>query len=102
MPRLRLPIGGPSLRRTIFVVLAVPACYLAYQLGVALSPAGGRTGSDLKPDGSRSSQINGLEVAAPDLDLGEVWEDPHFVRPVTVTNRGGRPVEVVELRGGCE
>jgi hypothetical protein len=102
MPRLRLPIGRPSFRRGLLVVLAVPACYLAYQLGVIVSAAGGRPASDSRQDGSRTPLVSGLEVAASDLDVGEVWEDPNFVRPVTITNRAGRPVEVMELRGGCE
>jgi hypothetical protein len=89
------------LRRVVFVVLAVPACYLAYQLGVIVSAAGGRTGDATKADAARH-KINGLEVAASDLDIGEVWEEPNFVRPVTITNRADRPVEVVDLRGGCE
>lgn len=102
MAHLRLPLDGASLRRVVFVVLAVPACYGAYHLGVVVSAAGSRPNPGSRPDAAHSSQISGLEIAASDLDLGEVWEDPNFVRPVTITNRGGRPVEVVDLRGGCE
>lgn len=96
MPRLREAV----VRRIVFAVLAVPASYGAYHLGVIVSAAG-RPVPNAVPDPTRS-QVSGLEVAASDLDLGEVWEDPNFVRPVTITNRAGRTVEVVDLRGGCE
>lgn len=46
--------------------------------------------------------VGGLEAAAEDLDFGEAWEDPEFVRTVTLTNRTDREVRVTGLTGGCE
>lgn len=37
-----------------------------------------------------------------DLDLGEVWEDPEYVRDLTICNRGSQSVQVNGMRGGCE
>jgi hypothetical protein len=41
-------------------------------------------------------------VSAADLDFGEAWEDPEFVRHLTIHNRGDRPVKVTNMQGGCE
>lgn len=102
MPRLRLPINGAPVRRAVFVALALPACYLGYHLGVVVSAAVGRPTTDPGPIGTQPPRIGGLEVTAADLDIGEAWEDPNFVRPMTITNRGDRRAEVTDLRGGCE
>jgi hypothetical protein len=45
---------------------------------------------------------NGLEIQTPDLDIGEVWEHPEFVRPLTIVNRGKAEAVVVNMAGGCE
>jgi uncharacterized protein DUF1573 len=102
MTRQLPSIRGKFGRRVLFVVLAVPACYFAYQLGVALGPVGARSRTETRASSSQPDRVHGLEIAPSDLDVGEVWEDPNFVRPVTVTNRGERIVEIVDLRGGCE
>ncbi len=83
------------------LVLALPACYLAYLLGIALGPA--QSPSTVPQIQPTSNQLpNGLEVEAADLDLGEVWEDPAFVRPVKIVNRGNKEARVVDMSGGCE
>lgn len=41
-------------------------------------------------------------MSAADLDLGEVWEDPEFVRRITIRNTGTQTVSVEKLLGGCE
>lgn len=80
----------------VFLVLAGPGCYLAYLLGVALAPA-------RVPAAARAPAAVGGLVADPTaLVLGEVWEDPAFVREVMLTNPGPHPVRVTNLGGGCE
>ena len=41
-------------------------------------------------------------MSTAELDFGEVWEDPGFVRQLTVHNRGKQMVRVVNMHGGCE
>lgn len=86
--------------RLVTLLLAPLACYLAYQLGLAFGPAQQSGSAEPKPIVTRLG--SGLEIAAADLDLGEVWEDPDFVRSVTITNRGDRSAMVLDLSGGCE
>lgn len=97
MARGRLPTT-PGWHRVVTAVLAVPGCYLAYLLGIALAPARPPVGSmEASP-----REVAGL-VAEPDsLAVGEVWEDPTFVREVVLTNRGSQPARVTDLSGGCE
>jgi hypothetical protein len=56
----------------------------------------------IAPTSSLEQQINGLAVSAADLDFGEAWEDPEFVRELTIRNRNGHSVRIVKMHGGCE
>jgi hypothetical protein len=91
---------SPRLRRFLVIVLAVPACAAAYWAGVALGPS--HPSGPLPPPGSLENQINGLAVNPADLDFGEAWEDPEFVRRLTLHNRGAHSVRVSNMHGGCE
>lgn len=96
MPRVpfRMRVGSP---RLIGVALAVPGCYLAYLLGTMLAPVRAPVAAAPAPQATA-----GLEADPASLAVGEVWEDPAFVREVVLTNRGDRPAHVTELSGGCE
>jgi hypothetical protein len=41
-------------------------------------------------------------VSAADLDFGEAWEHPEFVRELTLRNRNSHTVRVAKIHGGCE
>lgn len=94
-----MPMTRHSFRRSIWwprlaaLVIAPPACYLAYLAGIALGP-------------SRSSPVPthvaiGLEVSSTDLDLGEVWETDRLVKRLPIRNRGSESVRVATLTSGC-
>ncbi|MCI0701588.1 MAG: hypothetical protein L0241_10940 [Planctomycetia bacterium] len=89
-------------RRLLTLLLAIPACYLAHHLGVALGPGQSSGSQKISPPHSTDQQINGLVVSAADLDLGEAWEDPEYVRHITIRNTTDRTVAVSKLLGGCE
>lgn len=89
-------------RWLITVLVAIPACYAAYSAGIALGPQSPAHQSTSAPSAEAPRQINGLVIAAADLDFGEVWEDPDFVRTLTVRNTGSRSVDVKNMQGGCE
>lgn len=93
--RLHLP------SRILALLVAIPACIAAYWAGVALGPSHSAGGHSPSPDSSEQ-RINGLAVSKADLDFGEAWEDPEFVRKLTILNRGNQSVRVLKLHGGCE
>lgn len=44
----------------------------------------------------------GLVVAPADLDFGTVWEQPAYRHTFVVTNPTDRPIEVMEIKAGCD
>lgn len=89
-------------RWVVTVLLTVAACYAAYSAGVALGPQSPGRQAATAPHAASQQQINGLEVDAADLDFGEAWESPDFVRTLTVRNTGAHAVAVKDMQGGCE
>lgn len=89
-------------RLLISVFVGIPACYAAYSAGVALAPQSPGRRAATTPQTDSQRPINGLCVDAADLDFGEVWEDPHFVRTLIVRNTGSHAVVVSNMQGSCE
>src|SRR5687768_14033297 len=94
-------LTGTWSSRIAFLIAAGPACHGAYLLGVALGPAKSPAHPNT-PTKHETFLPNGLEADRADLNCGEVWEDPDYVRPVKVTNRSDREVRVTNMTGGCE
>jgi len=92
------PGGAAGWRRVLTLILAVPACLLAYQLGLALRPPNTADRSNSSPPLRLSS---GLEAELKGLEVGEVWEDPSYQTIVVVKNRADHRIEVSDLSGSC-
>jgi len=96
MPWLAFPTSLGWLRIAA-VLFAIPGCYVAFLLGTMFAPT--RAPVAVTP---AVRPIGGLTADPESLDIGEVWEDPAFVREVMLTNTGDRPAVVTNLSGGCE
>ncbi len=78
--------AGKSFRKTPAILLLLASCVVAYQLGVTWR---------------RRTAESPLAVPAADLELGDVWETDEYQKTLTVINRGGEDIDIMELASSC-